>query len=80
MNILVTKSLYVTNKYSINMLKICLTGIGAMGKNHARACTELETVELIGVADTDKQHPKDPLEATKKRWIYLPIVKEEIAI
>ena len=36
------------------MLKIGVIGFGSMGKNHVRVCTELETVELFGVADTDK--------------------------
>ena len=36
------------------MQKIGIIGSGSMGKNHVRVCTELETVELFGVADTDK--------------------------
>ncbi len=35
-------------------LKIGVIGIGAMGKNHARVCAELENVELVGIADKDK--------------------------
>jgi UDP-N-acetylglucosamine 3-dehydrogenase len=35
-------------------LKIGVIGTGAMGKNHARVCAELPNVELIGIADKDK--------------------------
>ncbi len=35
-------------------LKIGVIGTGAMGKNHARVCAELPNVELVGIADTDK--------------------------
>lgn len=35
-------------------LKIGVIGAGAMGKNHARVCAELPNVELVGIADTDK--------------------------
>jgi len=33
------------------MLKIGVIGTGSMGKNHARVCSELENVELVGIAD-----------------------------
>jgi len=36
------------------MLKIGVIGVGSMGKNHARVCFEIENVELIGMADSDK--------------------------
>lgn len=48
------------NKYTIIIqaivmtLKIGVIGIGAMGKNHARVCAELPNVELVGIADKDK--------------------------
>jgi UDP-N-acetylglucosamine 3-dehydrogenase len=35
-------------------LKIGVIGTGAMGRNHARVCAELENVELVGIADNDK--------------------------
>lgn len=41
------------------MLNIGVIGIGSMGKNHARVCSELENVELAGIADTN-------IEAAKK--------------
>ena len=37
------------------MLRIGVIGTGSMGKNHARVCTEVEQVELVGIADTDKK-------------------------
>ncbi|MGC9308481.1 MAG: Gfo/Idh/MocA family oxidoreductase [Thermoplasmatota archaeon] len=36
------------------MLQIGVIGTGSMGKNHARVCSELAEVELVGVADRDK--------------------------
>lgn len=36
------------------MQKIGIVGTGSMGKNHVRVCHELDSVELIGVADIDK--------------------------
>jgi UDP-N-acetylglucosamine 3-dehydrogenase len=35
-------------------LKIGVIGTGAMGRNHARVCAELENVDLVGIADNDK--------------------------
>jgi len=40
------------------MLKIGIIGVGAMGKNHARICSELEDVELVGIADNNKTNAK----------------------
>ncbi len=36
------------------MLQIGVIGTGSMGKNHARVCSELDNVELVGVADKDE--------------------------
>lgn len=36
------------------MLQVGVIGTGSMGKNHARVCSELADVELVGVADKDK--------------------------
>lgn len=36
------------------MLKIGVIGAGSMGKNHARVCSELDEVNLVGICDTDK--------------------------
>jgi UDP-N-acetylglucosamine 3-dehydrogenase len=35
-------------------LKIGVIGTGAMGKNHARVCAELHSVNLVGIADKDE--------------------------
>jgi len=40
-------------------LKIGVIGTGAMGKNHARVCSELPNVELVGIADKNKQTVKN---------------------
>ena len=40
------------------MLRIGVIGTGSMGKNHARVCTEVEHVELVGIVDTDKKAAK----------------------
>ena len=36
-------------------LKIGVIGTGAMGKNHARVCNELNNVELMGIVDKNKE-------------------------
>ena len=36
-------------------LKIGVIGTGSMGKNHARVCAEVPDVELVGIADKDKE-------------------------
>jgi len=35
------------------MLRIGVIGLGSMGKNHARVCSELGTIQLAGVSDID---------------------------
>ncbi|RLF39784.1 MAG: hypothetical protein DRN00_01040 [Thermoplasmata archaeon] len=40
------------------MLKIGVIGVGSMGKNHARVCSELEDVDLVGVVDADRSTAK----------------------
>lgn len=35
------------------MLKIGVIGLGSMGRNHARVCSELNGVDLVGVCDVD---------------------------
>ena len=35
------------------MLRIGVIGLGSMGKNHARVCSELDGIELTGVSDID---------------------------
>ena len=44
------------------MLKIGVIGTGSMGKNHARVCAELDKVELIGIADFNKEIAKSVAE------------------
>jgi UDP-N-acetylglucosamine 3-dehydrogenase len=40
------------------MIKIGVVGTGSMGKNHARVCSELDNVDLVGIADFDKETAK----------------------
>jgi UDP-N-acetylglucosamine 3-dehydrogenase len=41
------------------MLKVGVIGVGSMGKNHARVCSEIEDIKLIGVSDVDKEVSKN---------------------
>ena len=36
------------------MFKIDVIGLGSMGKNHARVCSEIEDINLVGVSDVNK--------------------------
>ncbi len=40
------------------MLKIGVIGTGSMGKNHARVCSDLEQIELVGIADANRETAK----------------------
>ena len=35
-------------------IKVGVVGIGSMGKNHARVCSELPQIELVGIVDLDE--------------------------
>jgi len=37
------------------VIKIGVVGIGSMGKNHVRVCSELESIDLVGICDIDKK-------------------------
>lgn len=37
------------------MLNIGIIGLGAMGKNHARVCSEIEGLNLVGVSDINRE-------------------------
>jgi len=36
------------------MLKVGVIGLGSMGKNHARVCSDIESIKLSGVSDINK--------------------------
>ena len=36
------------------MLNMGIIGIGSMGKNHVRVCSEIDNIELVGIDDIDK--------------------------
>ena len=40
------------------MFRVGVIGVGSMGKNHARVCSELENVELVGIADINREAAK----------------------
>lgn len=42
-----------------NKVKVGVVGVGYLGKTHARIYSELEGVNLVGVADTDKVRAED---------------------
>ena len=60
------------------MLKIGVIGTGSMGKNHARICSELEQVELVGIADTNRETAKRVAEKfdTKPFFDYKELLQE----
>jgi len=37
------------------MLRIGVIGLGSMGKNHARVCSEIENIELVGISDVNQE-------------------------
>lgn len=41
------------------MLRIAVAGVGSMGNNHARLFSQLENVELVGIADIDGQRAQE---------------------
>ena len=41
------------------MLKVGVIGLGSMGKNHARVCSEIEGIKLSGVSDINKDVSKN---------------------
>jgi len=60
------------------MIKIGVVGTGSMGKNHARVCSELEQIELVGVTDLNKDTAKKVAEKfdTKAFTSYKELLKE----
>jgi len=40
------------------MIKIGVIGTGSMGKNHVRVCSDINNIQLLGIADTDKKTTK----------------------
>jgi len=52
------KNISIDYIYVHKMLKLGVIGTGSMGKNHVRVCSELENVELIGVADVNREVAK----------------------
>jgi UDP-N-acetylglucosamine 3-dehydrogenase len=60
------------------MLKIGVIGTGSMGKNHARVCSELEQIELVGIADANIETAKKVAERfdTKAFFDYKELLQE----
>jgi UDP-N-acetylglucosamine 3-dehydrogenase len=42
----------------VNDVKVAVLGVGSMGANHARAYAEMDSVRLVGVADTDERNAR----------------------
>ena len=64
------------------MLRIGVVGTGSMGKNHARVCSELEQIELIGIADANSETAKNVASKldTKPFFDYKELLKEVDAV
>ena len=64
------------------MLKIGVIGIGSMGKNHARVCSELEQIELVGIADANRETANKVAEKfdTKAFFDYKELLQEVDAV
>jgi len=41
------------------MLRVGVIGLGSMGKNHARVCSEINNIELVGVSDINPDTAKN---------------------
>lgn len=65
------------------MLKVGVIGLGSMGKNHARVCSEIENLELAGVSDINEALAKNMAEkfTTKSFTDYKQLLREiDVAI
>lgn len=64
------------------MLEIGVIGTGSMGKNHARVCSELEQIELVGIADVNRETAKNVAEKfdTKAFFDYKELLQEVDAV
>ena len=64
------------------MLKIGVIGTGSMGKNHARVCSELEQIELVGIADANRETANKVAEKfdTKAFFDYKELLQEVDAV
>jgi len=64
------------------MIKIGVIGTGSMGKNHARVCSELPDVNLVGICDVDRGAAKAVAERfnTKAFTSYPDLLREVDAI
>jgi len=76
------KSKYEIVIHKENMLKIGVVGIGSMGKNHARVCSEFEQIELVGIADVNRDVVKRVAEKcdTKAFIDYKELLQEVDAV
>jgi len=52
------------------MLKIGVIGLGSMGKNHARVCSEIKNIELVGVSDINESATTNIAERVKTKAFY----------
>jgi len=50
-------------------LRMAVVGVGALGRHHARILSELESVDLVAVADTRPEIGRDIAERCRTRWV-----------
>ena len=64
------------------MFNVGVIGIGSMGKNHARVYTELENINLVGVADLDVKSAKQIAKRFNTNWYkdYQELIKKVDAL
>lgn len=53
----------------MNRLRVAVIGVGALGRHHARILSELESVELVAVADSQAQRGQDVAAKHQTRWV-----------
>ena len=53
----------------MNRLRVAVIGVGALGRHHARILSELESVELVAVADSQPQRGQEVAAKHQTRWV-----------
>jgi predicted dehydrogenase len=53
----------------MNRLKMAVVGVGALGRHHARILSQLESVELVAVAESNPVVGQAVAESCRTRWV-----------
>ncbi len=63
-------------------LKMAVVGVGALGRHHARILSELDSVELVAVAEIDAETGNRIAEQCQTQWVadYQPLVDQVDAV